>query len=194
MSLTLLVTTISVQSPQLKDEESKTQRIKFYLKLAKFRPEPTGIVTKVYPITMHYFCELKGEPAVSPLQELPRPSPSRTTRSWSRFAVPKATSPTLFHLLRASQRRTSSLPFYWRRKNAKSGLHTLCGYKAQNALPAASSPTRRFWPLVPSAGFVKKKNRNARGPRRPSSPENTSLSGIFFPCDRYVGWARRARS
>lgn len=55
MSLTLLVTTISVQSPQLKDEESKTQRIKFYLKLAKFRTEPIGIVTKIYPI-MHYFC------------------------------------------------------------------------------------------------------------------------------------------
>ena len=111
MSLTLLVTTISVQSPQLKDEESKTQRIKFYLKLPKFRTEPTGIVTKIYPI-MHYFCELTGELAVSHLQELPRPSPPWTTRSCNRFAVLKATSPTLFHLLRAPQRRASSLPFY----------------------------------------------------------------------------------
>ena len=157
--------------PNWKMRKVKTQRIKFYLKLAKFRPEPTGIVTKVYPITMHYFCELNWEPAVSHLQELPRPSPPRTTRSWSRFAVLKATSPTLFHLLRARQRRASSLPFYWRRKNAKSGLHTLCGYKAQNTLPEASSPTRRFWPLVPSPGFVKKKKK-PKCPR-PSAAERS---------------------
>ena len=108
---------------------------------------------------MYYFCELNREPIVSHLQELPRPSPPRTTRSWSRFTVLKAPSLTLFHLLRAAQRKSNSLPFYWRRKNAKSGLHTLCGYKVQNALPAASSPTRRFWPLAPAPGPVKKKKK-----------------------------------
>ena len=59
-------------------------------------------------------------------------------------------------------------------------------------LPLAVSG--RLSPLLGSLKKKTKKNRNARGPRRPSAPENTSLSGIFFPSDRYVGWARRARS
>lgn len=106
---------------------------------------------------MHYFCELNGELAVSHLQELPRPSPPWTTRSWNRFAVLKATSPTLFHLLRAPQRRASSLPFYWWRKNAKAAFTPCKATKQKTRRLRPRRPLAVSGRLPPSPGFIKKK-------------------------------------
>lgn len=112
---------------------------------------------------MHYFCELNGELAVSHLQELPRPSPPWTTRSWNRFAVLKATSPTLFHLLRAPQRRASSLPFYWWRKNAKAAFTPCKATKQKTRRLRPRRPLAVSGRLPPSPGFIKK---NSKCPRR----------------------------
>lgn len=113
------------------------------------------------------------------------------------FRSTQATSPTLFHLLRAPSKGEPPLtPVLLTEEKCKerpshpvrlqSKKRAACGLVVHSPFLAACPPLSRV--------HLKKKTQKCPGPSAAKlSRETPPFTESSFPSDRYVGWARRAR-